>query len=329
MNKNRWIVERTPEGGISIGYFSLTLYRNCQRKLWWAKLAGKQGRGVAPPPSPPSLPLLYGKLWHAAYKADLLGLDQHEELISVLAEDKLDSGAYKDLLDDVKGDMEWYWNQNRTMKIKVLSCEEELSIKVGPHIIRGTPDLVAEIEADWGGGIYIPDNKTFVALSTTPTGSAKLTLKPRESTMMGHQHSRQFKFYAAVWNKLHPDQLCSDGLINMVPQQVNRILDVLAGRKGNIAKPEVVRDFIPMEPEHIELTWEQTVADVFEIADKLNTEAREMYGFSLDPLVNFRENGSACIDAWGHPCTYLTLCESSSKIRQDLLDGAFVETERE
>lgn len=312
---NRWGVRKTPEGGVSIGWTSITSFRSCMRRAYWSKLYGGFGL-TTPDAQQPNEAMLYGKLWHKAYRSSWRGENILEGLRAEVASEGLEPLAWDELCHEVLRDVDWYWSQHRgdETTYQVLACEDELKVRFGKHELRGTPDLVALTET---GTVVIPDHKTYGVLSF-PKGNARIEMEPRDRTLQGYQTSRQFAFYMMLWNTLHPEQPCYDALLNLVPSHVTKVVDILASRKGNVVQPKVSRLYLePVVPSYLEELREQTLFLCDEIS-KFWEKPDE-----IDPFVWFPENPDACSSFWG-TCQFYGLCTGDAQLREGLLSEVFV-----
>lgn len=316
---SRWGVERTPEGGVSIGWTALKTFYRCPRLGYWSMLHG--GRGISLPKLPPSEALLYGKLWHAGYRASWKNIPLAEGLNAVFAEDDLPPEDWQFLADEVISDLDWYFSQERGQQQswEVLACEQELRVQLGRHVLRGTPDLVVRNET---GSVVTPDHKTFGVLSYTSNGAARITPEPREASINGYSTSRQFPFYCFLWNnqpgRVEEDK-CYDALLNLVPSHISRVNDILASRKGNVRWPQVRR--LPLEP-YAPSFVNRVGAQAIHFCDQI--AAWWENGSDLEEaLVLFKENEAACV-SWGASiCQYNELDIADDEYRAILLEEGF------
>lgn len=324
---NRWGVRRTPQGGVSIGWTSIVAFRECARRAYWSKLYGGHGL-TTPDESTPNEAMLYGQLWHRAYRSSWRGENILESLREHIAGEGLRAEVYEELCAEVLRDVDWYWSQHRgdETTYQVLACEDELRVQFGRHELRGTPDLVARTES---GTVVIPDHKTYGVLSF-PKGNARIELEPRERTIQGYQTSRQFAFYMMLWNTFHPEAACYDAMLNLVPSHVTRVVDILSSRKGNVAQPKVSRLYLePVPPNYLEELREQTLELCDRIAEYWDAEAVSVNPdkLFLDALTYyFPENPDACSSYYGK-CRFYNLCTGDAQLREGLLSDVFVKRE--
>jgi hypothetical protein len=316
---HRWGIERTPEGGVSIGWTSLKTFYRCPRLGFWSLVYG--GRGIGLPKLPPNEAMLYGKLWHSGYRASWKGIPLIQGLEETLAEDELALEDWRFVCDEVIEDLDWYFSQTRGLaeQWEVLACEQELRLKLGRHLLRGTPDLVARSAS---GSVVMPDHKTFGVLSYTSNGTARITPEPKEQTINGYITSRQFPFYAGLWNRQpgrKEEDLCFDALLNLVPSHITTVNNILASRKGEPRWPQIRR--LPLEP------YAPSYVDrVLVQAERVCDAIAEWWdnGEDLDDaLARFNENEAACVGWGGSICQYYELDTADDSYRAILLDEGF------
>jgi hypothetical protein len=317
--QKRFGIQRTPEGGVSMGWTSIKNFRRCMRLGFWSRMYN--GTGLQFPPSPPSLPALYGRMWHKLYCASWKNESLSEAGKALLAEEGLIADSFQMLVDEVQRDLDWYMSQPRsTAKLKVLTCEEEIRVKIGIHELRGTPDLMALEES---GSIVMPDHKTFGCLSYTKTGSPKITPMPREETVVRYQLTRQFAFYCWLWNLTY-EQKCYDAMLNLVPSHITQVLGILGDRDGNVRYPEIHRvDLEPYAPSYLDEVGAQALDLCDAIKAYFDYHDQDSAKALADALIAFPENEEACMGYGGSTCGFLGLCRGSHEDREFLLTEAF------
>ena len=312
---NRWGLRRTPEGGVSIGWTTIKAFRKCMRKGYWSRLHG--GHGLELQPGPPDIALLYGQLWHACYRASFKHVPFKDAMLKHLEEEGLEAEAYAMLLEEVIRDIDWYWQQDRgETELEVLACEEELSVKVGPHELRGTPDLVCRAPS---GSVMLPDHKTFGVIRYSKEGRISLYPNPPESTVVGYQMSRQFPFYMALWNRLHPEAKCFDAMLNMVPSHITQVLNILDTRKGEKVVPKIRRiNLEPYAESYLDECLRQAVALCNQIANWW------AYGSDFEAALEvFAENDHACQGYKGSRCAFFDICVGDADLRREAFQDVF------
>lgn len=322
---NRWGLYRNSRGGVSGGWTSFKTFLNyCQRFGFWSRLYG--GGGLGFPPTPPNGAALYGKAWHKSYCAMWKKEPLKEALLKFLDEEQLEANAYALLIDEVQRDMDWYWQQERSdERLTVLACEEELVAEIGRHTLRGTPDLVA---MEPSGSVLVPDHKSHTVLSYDQRGNPRIEIMPRQQTVAKYRTSRQFPYYLALWNRLHPDQRGYDALLNMVPSHVTAVLGLLNERKGNVQFPKVTR--VDLEP-YTENYLDEVLAQVLNLCDYIADwwdEGGEWPpptdSVSLrEALLLFPENDESCVGYGGRVCGFYDLCRGTPEERKFLIDESF------
>lgn len=324
---NRWGIRRTDSGGVSIGWTSIASLRECLRRGFWGKLYGGFGL-TTPDAQAPNEAMLYGKLWHRAYRSAWRGENILDGLRAEIASEGLEAATWEELCQEVLRDVDWYWNTNRgdETTLQVLACEDELKVTFGRHELRGTPDLVALTPSE---SVVIPDHKTYGVLSF-PKGNARIELKPRDNRVQEYQTSRQFAFYMMLWNTLHPEQPCYDAMLNFVPSHVTKVLDILGTRKGNVELPQVTRLYLePVAPNYLDELREQTLRLCDTIAEYWDIDAmseNKDMAFAAALTHYFPENPNACTNFWG-TCQFYGLCTGDTQLREGLLNEVFVKKE--
>jgi hypothetical protein len=134
-----------------------------------------------------------------------------------------------------------------------------------------------------------------------------------------YQASRQFAFYAILWNQKHPEKPCYDSVLNMVPSHVTQVLGILGDRAGNVAQPEVKRI-------HLQSFSETYLEELKDSTIVLCNQIMWVLDGSLDPLTTFAENESACIGFKGSRCAYYDLC-TDPEMRETLIGEVFKQKE--
>ena len=299
---DRFRVGRTPEGGVSIGFSAIATYLNCNELLRWTYIEG--GDGIEPQAPESKDALWYGKLWHGLYQGRVMGQSDADVWAALVpAEVALSYG-----LSEMTADMDWYFDQVRSMRVNIVACEVEMAVPVGVHVLRGTPDLVAEVEADWGGGTYIIDHKTYVAVSYDKRGYMRLNTRPPDAAYTRNKHSRQFPFYTGLVERALGRKV--DGcLVNFVPQRVNWAL-AQAAERGKSFTPAVVRDFIFPNDDTVAETWDDALRAAGQIA-------------AMPPEGPWAHNNKACITQWGGTCAFIDLCEAKRADRPALIAAMY------
>jgi len=298
----RFRVLRTKAGGISLGWSAYKLYRECPRKFWWSYLA--RGDGVEAASSGPSEAMLYGSLWHATYRGRLLGRPDHESMAQVFADDGItDPEPWTQLVEQVVGDMDWYEQQPSEYVMKVLACEQEQAVAVpcaahmseavadcpncGRHEMRGTIDLVGQLDGSWGSRVCVIDHKT--------------TDKPNHPTAWTrYRESRQLTYYLALWSLARPDLATCDGLVNVVQS--------FAGKRR---APAMQRIWAFRAQHQLDRITRDFTSACDEIEAKLAAGGEE----------GFAENPDACVVY--RPCQFLELCAASKDEQEAMMDAQY------
>lgn len=322
MSAARHSIQCLPGGGISLGFSATKTKEECNEKLWWSYLEG--GTGIEHKDEDFFFERCYGSLAHelfrhCAVEGRTAPLDPpfkewcHQEGYNPSASHIL--SLYRTIVED----LDWYFEQPQQIKIKTLLAEEELHAEVKSprtgltHVLRGTPDIVGEVEGEWGGGIYIVDFKTYGVIKK----DGKLYVDPPDAKVKRDgRFSSQFPAYMGLWNLLHPDQPIFDGIAHFVPQRAIEAQRLLLGRKGNQKRLQVHNSFVFKNPSEVARTitrWTQACDDIALALD------------SPDPHTWFqaRANTNACTNDWGFECAFWNLCSSPDHLQQDLIAGAW------
>jgi hypothetical protein len=272
------------------------------------------GDGVRPRESGISEAMLYGSLWHAVWRAHIGKRDLREAAQEVILEDGLLPGEWEELVNEVLADFQWFVDEPKTFKLRVLMAESELAVPVpcvrhypnlaeadpaacpdcGRHEMRGTIDLLGVIEAEWGSDVVLIDWKT-----------ADKVNDPRNWAR--HRSSRQLTYYMAVLQRAHPDIGRARGLIGMVP---SHILDKLSRKRKKDDPPPGVRLVWALRDQaHLD----RAVRDYREAADEIMRK--------LDSKEPFAENSHACVN-FGI-CPMLPLCDATPEAWEGLHDNLY------
>lgn len=326
MSAIRHSIQRMPGGGVSLGFSGFKQFEECKEQFYWGYVHG--GTGIEPQADSFQFERCYGSLWHELWRHCAVegrqapldppfkewcrqeGYNPSEHHILSL---------YRTLIDD----LEWYWANPGQIKIKTLLAEQELhapvkSAKTGlTHTLRGTPDVVGEVEGAWGGGIYIVDGKTFKCIGND--GRLYVDVADFKKAKDG-RNSAQFPAYMGLWNMLNPDQApIYDGIAHFVPQKAAEAERCNIAKKGNRKPVRVQDEFVFVNPDLVAWTmarWTQACDDIATWLD------------ANDPHDEFRKraNSNACIDGsggWVRQCPFLGLCETTNEVRADLINGAW------
>lgn len=300
---DRFVIRRTAEGGLSMGYSAWALYADCPEHMRLAYLAG--GQGLEERAQVVGESLLYGKLWHAGIRARMAGLDEHGVFEAVVTE------TSDDLSNDIEGtclavhaDLDWFEaNSHGLMQARVLLAEQTLVARVGKHEMRGTPDLVLALPASWGGQTALIDWKT---------------VDPWRGLTDARAHDRarmsaQVTFYLALLRAARPEAATCDAQHVLIPRQVTNALAKIASPsfKGKTKAADIAIKAIGIHrtPEQLDemlMRFEQT-------ADELL--ARE--GMSI-----WARNDAACVKPWG-VCKYAKICHVTPALRAAVIDELY------
>jgi hypothetical protein len=311
---------------LSLHSSDLALYRKCPAKFLFTHqgLAGSRARINAK--------MLYGSLWHAKFVSyygcepaaaafERTALELQPEARSLALE----------LWAEIEQDFEWYLEaQARTLQIKEIMWIERAGASLALPVDEGleilfTPDLVAYVEADWGGGLCVIDHKTHGVLHETASGP-RYEPAPREMTLMGYFHSRQFPTYIGAWNRIAaeaegtstPRLQCETAILNLVPQRVTHVLQFLTSRRGTPKLPEVRREVIPYDTSACERLVVEAIHTAREIREKLDRSSdviREIAETEVWP-----QHDNSCLN-FNEVCPFLELCEAGDSTRAAIIES--------
>ena len=235
----------------------------------------------------------------------------------MLVEDGLLPGEWDELVNEVLADFQWFVDQPKTFKLRVLMAESELAVPVpcvrhyprlidesnddgspcddcGRHEMRGTIDLLGVIEAEWGSDVVLIDWKT-----------ADKVNDPRNWAR--HRSSRQLTYYMALLQRAHPDIGFARGLIGMVPSHI--LAKLTRKRKKDDPPPGVRLVWALRDQAHLD----RAVRDYREAADDIMRR--------LDYQQPFPENPHACVNSG--ICPMLPLCDATPDAWAGLHDNLY------
>lgn len=311
-SNDRFKIQRTDKGGVSLGWTLYSDYRKCPA-LFGLRYAHGQD-GLRPREHAVSEAMLYGQLWHATWRAHIGKHDLREACLLVLAEDGLREAEWRDLVNEVLADFQWFVDEPKTFRMTVLLAESELTCPVpcaahhpllvtdcpdcGRHEMRGTLDLCGRIEADWGAEIMLLDWKT-----------ADKVNDPRNTAR--HRSSRQITYYLALLQRARPDLATLRGLIGMVP---SHILEKLARRRKKDEPPPGVKLVWALRHQaHLD----RIVADYRRAADQI------AHNLDHPESAHWSEHPDSCVSVAFGPCPMLPICDADPDARTGLIDSLY------
>lgn len=301
MAHERFRIQCTPEGGVSMGYSMFELFHECPRHFYLQYVHGGDGvevrmRGV-------SIPLLYGKLWHAGKRGRIIARPDALSFAEVFDEDEQHAAEWDELAGEVRRDLDWFERQPTHLGIDVLGVEREEHARIGRHEMRGTLDLAGALDGEWGGHRLVLDWKTCDAAKVND-----------RRIYQQYKSSGQMTFYMALDSLARPDAPPTTlGLVVVVPRFAQQLEDKLAAGKSKAQPPQVLPIWASRTEHHLERMVRSFVRTADHITQLLDEHPRDLEGWE--------EHRKACV-VWG-VCPMLHVCDAEPDLIDDTIETLY------